>query len=97
MLSGLVVAPNGMETYEFDVPAEVAPLKHNQDCITYMYNSAVDFNKDIHTGLIGPLLVCKDRTLADDGSLVSCVTLLFYSKTVLLFHMELLISCFHVS
>ncbi|XP_045205277.2 hephaestin-like protein [Mercenaria mercenaria] len=69
-LSGSLIQPNTDRTYEFDVTEDVGPEAKNDDCITYIYHSAVDLNRDIHTGLFGPFLVCKPRTLATDGSAI---------------------------
>ncbi|XP_045184325.2 ferroxidase HEPHL1-like [Mercenaria mercenaria] len=67
-MNGAIIKPGAVRTYEFDVTKHSAPTPWNEDCITYMYHSAVDITRDIYAGLFGPLLVCKPGTLALDGS-----------------------------
>lgn len=64
-MSGAIVYPGTRRPYTFNVNARLTPL--NTDCVTYVYQSAVDFTRDIYSGLFGPLLVCKRGTLAPDG------------------------------
>jgi hypothetical protein len=70
-MTGAIVMPGTMRTYEFNVNEHVGPTPLNEDCITYVYHSAVDFTKDVYSGLFGPLLVCKRGTLNFDGCQVS--------------------------
>uniref|UniRef100_A0A3P8Y2W5 ferroxidase n=1 Tax=Esox lucius TaxID=8010 RepID=A0A3P8Y2W5_ESOLU len=58
-----LVKPGTTHTYEWVVPKEGGPVKDDADCITYFYYSAVDPVKDTSSGLVGPLLVCKKKTL----------------------------------
>lgn len=62
-MTGRVVDPNVTLTYTFTVPWNVAPSDDDPQCITYLYYSAVDMERDINSGLIGPLLICKPGTL----------------------------------
>ncbi|KAL1022868.1 hypothetical protein UPYG_G00033520 [Umbra pygmaea] len=57
------VRPGTTYTYEWVIPKEGGPVAEDADCITYFYYSAVDPVKDTNSGLVGPLLVCKKKTL----------------------------------
>uniref|UniRef100_A0A674AYN8 Hephaestin n=1 Tax=Salmo trutta TaxID=8032 RepID=A0A674AYN8_SALTR len=58
-----LVKPGTTHTYEWVVPKDGGPVADDADCITYFYYSAVDPVKDTSSGLVGPLLVCKKKTL----------------------------------
>ncbi|XP_063070059.1 coagulation factor V-like [Engraulis encrasicolus] len=53
------VQPGQTYTYEWNVVEEDEPLAGDARCLTRMYHSAVDTPRDIASGLIGPLLICK--------------------------------------
>uniref|UniRef100_A0A3Q2XFU5 Plastocyanin-like domain-containing protein n=1 Tax=Hippocampus comes TaxID=109280 RepID=A0A3Q2XFU5_HIPCM len=55
------VPPNGNFTYIWKVPRRPAHSPDEPHCQTWTYYSGV--NPDIHSGLIGPLLVCPEGTL----------------------------------
>ncbi|XP_067849012.1 coagulation factor V [Heptranchias perlo] len=57
------VPPNSTYTYVWNVPPRSAPKTTDSVCKTWVYYSSVDFEKDINSGLIGPLLICKKGTL----------------------------------
>lgn len=61
------VAPGKTLVYEWSVPREVGPTHKDECCLSKMYYSAVDPTKDIFTGLIGPMKICKQGTLDKDG------------------------------
>ncbi|KAK2090488.1 hypothetical protein P7K49_031744 [Saguinus oedipus] len=61
------VAPTGTFTYEWTVPEEVGPTYADPVCLAKMYYSAVDPTKDIFTGLIGPMKICKKGSLHANG------------------------------
>ena len=69
--SGSHVAPKGTFTYEWTVPREVGPTYKDPVCLAKMYYSAVVPTKDIFTGLIGPMKICRHGTLLANGRLVS--------------------------
>ncbi|XP_062258155.1 coagulation factor V [Platichthys flesus] len=58
------VQPNSTFTYLWKLPIEVGPKPGDTDCRTWAYYSGVNPERDIHTGLIGPLLVCREGTLS---------------------------------
>ena len=71
MPTGAVINPGAVRVYHFDVTPDVGPTKYDTNCLTNVYHSAVDLQKDIYSGLFGPLIVCKPGTLTRDGKQVS--------------------------
>lgn len=70
MYSGVVtpppaalVRPGTMHTYEWTVPLAAGPVQGEADCLSYLYYSGVDPVKDTHSGLVGPLLICRSGSL----------------------------------
>ncbi|XP_064418146.1 ceruloplasmin [Latimeria chalumnae] len=61
------VMPGAKFAYEWTVPEDAGPNKEDPDCLTWLYYSAVDSVKDTSSGLIGPLLVCKKKSLTSEG------------------------------
>ncbi|XP_048397435.1 coagulation factor V [Stegostoma tigrinum] len=57
------VPPNSTYTYVWNVPPRSAPTSYDSVCKAWVYYSSVDYVKDINSGLIGPLLICKKGTL----------------------------------
>uniref|UniRef100_A0A672ICK9 ferroxidase n=1 Tax=Salarias fasciatus TaxID=181472 RepID=A0A672ICK9_SALFA len=57
------VQPNTTFTYLWKVGESVGPKPEESDCRTWAYYSGVNPERDIHSGLIGPLLVCKKGTM----------------------------------
>nr|XP_057938857.1 coagulation factor V isoform X2 [Doryrhamphus excisus] len=57
------VQPGETHTYVWKVMEEDEPLKGDPRCFTRLYHSAVDTPRDIASGLIGPLLICKSQSL----------------------------------
>uniref|UniRef100_A0A3Q1GC09 ferroxidase n=1 Tax=Acanthochromis polyacanthus TaxID=80966 RepID=A0A3Q1GC09_9TELE len=57
------VQPNTTFTYLWKVTSMVGPNPGESDCRIWAYYSGVNPEKDIHSGLIGPLLVCREGTL----------------------------------
>ncbi|KAG5833345.1 hypothetical protein ANANG_G00274960 [Anguilla anguilla] len=57
------VQPGETRTYEWKVLEENEPTGSDSRCLTRMYHSAVDTPRDIASGLIGPLLICKSQSL----------------------------------
>ncbi|XP_019486255.1 PREDICTED: ceruloplasmin isoform X1 [Hipposideros armiger] len=61
------VGPKETFTYEWTVPKEVGPTYKDPVCLSKMYYSAVDPTKDIFTGLIGPMKICRKGSLHANG------------------------------
>ncbi|XP_008590687.1 PREDICTED: coagulation factor VIII-like [Galeopterus variegatus] len=57
------VKPNETKTYLWKVQHHMAPTKDEFDCKAWAYFSDVDLEKDVHSGLIGPILICHTNTL----------------------------------
>ncbi|CAH1245135.1 HEPHL1 [Branchiostoma lanceolatum] len=62
-----VVEPNGVYAYTWFVPPRAGPTQKSDNCIPWAYYSSVDPVKDTSSGLIGPLVVCRQGTLGADG------------------------------
>uniref|UniRef100_A0A8C7XH81 ferroxidase n=1 Tax=Oryzias sinensis TaxID=183150 RepID=A0A8C7XH81_9TELE len=58
-----LVRPGTVYTYEWTVPEGAGPVEGESDCLTYLYYSAVDPVKDTSSGLVGPLLICRPKSL----------------------------------
>ncbi|XP_072541306.1 coagulation factor V [Salminus brasiliensis] len=61
------VQPNTTFTYMWTVNAKVGPLQSESDCRIWAYYSGVNPERDIHSGLIGPLMVCRKGTLNENS------------------------------
>ena len=59
--------PGQVRTYFFNVPEDYGPTKIDPQCITSTYQSFVDFSRDMYSGLVGPLLICKRGSLDGYG------------------------------
>ncbi|XP_070694535.1 coagulation factor V [Pempheris klunzingeri] len=57
------VQPGDTHTYVWRVVDEDEPLNGDSRCLTRLYHSAVDTPRDIASGLIGPILICKSQSL----------------------------------
>ncbi|XP_062983231.1 ferroxidase HEPHL1 [Elgaria multicarinata webbii] len=65
------VLPGTNYTYTWPVTDEFAPTSTDPRCLTWIYHSHIDTPKDINTGLIGPLLVCKKGSLGNTSASVA--------------------------
>ncbi|KAJ8377518.1 hypothetical protein AAFF_G00259450 [Aldrovandia affinis] len=57
------VQPGQTHTYVWEVWEQDEPTPADSRCLTRMYHSAVDPVRDIASGLVGPLLICKSQSL----------------------------------
>uniref|UniRef100_A0A8C3PVI4 ferroxidase n=1 Tax=Chrysolophus pictus TaxID=9089 RepID=A0A8C3PVI4_CHRPC len=57
------VFPGGSYTYTWTVPEDHSPTADDPNCLTWIYHSHIDAPKDIASGLIGPLVTCKEGIL----------------------------------
>lgn len=53
------VSPGGYYEYVWDINPKDGPTINDPDCLTYSYSSQVDPVRDMNSGLIGALLICK--------------------------------------
>ncbi|XP_072302201.1 ferroxidase HEPHL1 [Eucyclogobius newberryi] len=68
--SHIPVQPGFVLEMTWTIPPSVGPGDSDPDCITYAYYSTVDFIKDMYSGLMGPLVVCRPGTLTSDRKIV---------------------------
>ncbi|KAF7665268.1 hypothetical protein LDENG_00142140 [Lucifuga dentata] len=62
------VQPGYVMEVRWDVHGSSGPGDSDPNCISYAYYSTVDFIKDLYSGLLGPLVVCRPGTLwGDEG------------------------------
>ncbi|XP_069667336.1 coagulation factor VIII isoform X2 [Haliaeetus albicilla] len=62
------VDPGKTHTYIWEIQENKGPTDGDSPCLTHSYSSNTDSVKDINSGLIGALLVCRPGTLASDGN-----------------------------
>ena len=70
------VSPGSTFIYTWTVPEDTGPGPSDDNCVPFIYHSGVNTIKDVWTGLIGPLLVCRPNTLAPTGK--SAQNIIFY-------------------
>lgn len=58
------IPPGGNHTYTWTVPEDHGPTADDPACLTWIYHSHVNAPRDISTGLIGPLLICREGEAA---------------------------------
>ncbi|KAG8441595.1 hypothetical protein GDO86_010687 [Hymenochirus boettgeri] len=59
---GNSIEPGKSYTYKWEAVSDQGPYQKDEDCVTRIYHSHIDGPKDIYSGLIGPLIVCKQGT-----------------------------------
>uniref|UniRef100_A0A8C3CYB7 Plastocyanin-like domain-containing protein n=1 Tax=Cairina moschata TaxID=8855 RepID=A0A8C3CYB7_CAIMO len=57
------VQPGGLRDYSWKVLPQMAPTTQEFDCKAWAYFSNVDLEKDLHSGLIGPLIICRQNVV----------------------------------
>ncbi|XP_052788746.1 ferroxidase HEPHL1-like [Mya arenaria] len=57
------VNSGGLGFYTFTVPWGVGPGDDDPPCLTYIYYSDVNMERDVNSGLVGPMLICKPGAL----------------------------------
>ncbi|XP_060935114.1 coagulation factor VIII [Limanda limanda] len=61
------VSPGGYYEYVWDISPKDGPTSSDPECLTYSYSSQVDAVRDVNSGLIGALLICKPSAFTDKG------------------------------
>ncbi|XP_007531847.1 coagulation factor V [Erinaceus europaeus] len=61
------VQPGETYTYKWNILESDEPTENDAQCLTRPYYSNVDITRDIASGLIGLLLICKSRSLDKRG------------------------------
>uniref|UniRef100_A0A6Q2X1C6 F5/8 type C domain-containing protein n=1 Tax=Esox lucius TaxID=8010 RepID=A0A6Q2X1C6_ESOLU len=69
-LRKLAVSPNGTYGYIWKITAEDGPLGDDPQCLTRLYQSTINPERDLAAGLVGPLLICKKDSMDTRGRLV---------------------------
>ncbi|XP_009939830.2 coagulation factor VIII isoform X2 [Opisthocomus hoazin] len=64
MQGGEVVQPGELRKYSWKVLPQMAPTTQEFDCKAWAYFSSVNLEKDLHSGLIGPLIICRRGVLS---------------------------------
>lgn len=64
------VGPNETFGYIWELTANDGPLEEDPQCLTQLYQSTVDPEKDLASGLVGTLLICKNEAIDQRGRLV---------------------------
>ncbi|XP_069753512.1 ceruloplasmin isoform X2 [Narcine bancroftii] len=59
-----IVNPGGTYSYHWDLTEDQSPADDDVDCLSRMYHSHIDAPRDISSGLIGPLIICKKGVLS---------------------------------
>ncbi|KAG7282036.1 hypothetical protein CRUP_020141 [Coryphaenoides rupestris] len=60
---GEAVPPGESRVYNWRITKKQGPTNTEFDCKAGAYYSTVNKEKDLHSGLIGPLIICKPQTL----------------------------------
>ncbi|KAJ7310271.1 hypothetical protein JRQ81_007171 [Phrynocephalus forsythii] len=58
------VQPNQLREYSIKVLAHMAPTTNEFECKAWAYFSSMSLEKDLHSGLIGPLIICRPEVLS---------------------------------
>lgn len=64
------VAPNGTFSYVWRLTTDDGPLEGDPQCLTQLYQSTVSPERDLASGLVGTLLICKHNAFDTRGRLV---------------------------
>ncbi|XP_007538277.1 coagulation factor VIII isoform X1 [Erinaceus europaeus] len=67
-LRDLAILPGEMFKYKWTVMAEDGPTKSDPRCLTRYYSSSIDRDRDLASGLIGPLLICYKESVDQRGN-----------------------------
>ncbi|XP_075124940.1 ceruloplasmin-like [Leptodactylus fuscus] len=57
------VQPGESSTYKWDVVEDQGPTARDSDCVTRIYHSHIDGPRDVYSGLVGPLIICKKEEI----------------------------------
>ncbi|XP_053436033.1 hephaestin isoform X5 [Nycticebus coucang] len=63
----LAAEPGEMLTYQWNIPERSGPGPNDSACVSWIYYSAVDPIKDMYSGLVGPLVICRKGILEPHG------------------------------
>ncbi|XP_058514701.1 hephaestin [Ochotona princeps] len=60
--------PGEVLTYQWNIPERSGPGPNDSACVSWIYYSAVDPIKDLYSGLVGPLTICRKGILDPHGA-----------------------------
>jgi hephaestin len=63
-----LVRPGGTTTYEWEVPERAGPQRGDPSSIVWVYSSQVGEQRDVASGLVGPMIVTRQGQANSDGS-----------------------------
>nr|KAF6320533.1 hephaestin [Pipistrellus kuhlii] len=63
----LAAEPGEVLTYKWNIPERSGPGPNDSACVSWIYYSAVDPIKDMYSGLVGPLVICRKGILEPNG------------------------------
>ncbi|XP_007957123.1 hephaestin [Orycteropus afer afer] len=63
----LAAEPGEVITYQWNIPERSGPGPNDSACVSWIYYSAVDPIKDMYSGLVGPLAICRRGILGPNG------------------------------
>uniref|UniRef100_A0A8C6D543 Hephaestin n=1 Tax=Moschus moschiferus TaxID=68415 RepID=A0A8C6D543_MOSMO len=63
----LAAEPGEVLTYQWNIPERSGPGLNDSACVSWIYYSAVDPIKDMYSGLVGPLAICRKGILEPNG------------------------------
>lgn len=69
-LRSLAVPPGEIMMYLWKLTAEDGPTDADPRCLTRIYQSMLDPARDVASGLVGPLIICKSQSLDKRGRVV---------------------------
>ncbi|XP_067314180.1 coagulation factor VIII [Pseudorasbora parva] len=70
-LRSLAVPPGEIMAYLWKVTADDGPTDADPRCLTRLYQSTVDPVRDVASGLVGPLIICKHQSLDKRGKVLT--------------------------
>ncbi|XP_073920097.1 hephaestin isoform X3 [Castor canadensis] len=59
--------PGEVLTYQWNIPERSGPGPNDSACVSWIYYSSVDPIKDMYSGLVGPLAICRKGILEPHG------------------------------
>ncbi|XP_051922357.1 coagulation factor VIII isoform X2 [Hippocampus zosterae] len=66
-LRSMEVPPNGTFVYVWEITPNDGPLEEDHECLSQLYQSTVSPEKDLASGLVGTLLICKSKAIDTRG------------------------------
>ncbi|XP_061642909.1 coagulation factor VIII isoform X1 [Phyllopteryx taeniolatus] len=70
-LRSMEVPPNGTFVYVWELTADDGPLEEDPQCLSQLYQSTVSPERDLASGLVGTLLICKFTAIDRRGRLLA--------------------------